>query len=175
MSSPLLKSLVIFALMGLGTGVSATVEEQIKRPISIIISPKAKSYTRDFPILVDVAITDNTTEAMWFFSCPPPYILQLTQVGNRTVELGRHDPNEVYECFKNILSKIKSGDTWKDEINISDLHRFEPGSYRLEILWSFPVNTTKTPSGVEISDSLSVRSNTIEFNVQQKQHGKMEE
>ena len=157
---------VILMFMGLSTAIVAKADERVRRAISIVISPKMKSFASGAHVIIQVAITNNTTGALWFASCPPPYIVRLTQVGHRSIEIGSQGRNDEYVCFKNISIKIKPGDTWKEEITISDLHKFEPGLYDLEISWSFPVNTTKTPSGVAISDSLSVRSNVIEFNVQ---------
>ena len=160
------KQTAMLILVGLATAVLATAHEQVKRPISVVISPKTKSFASNAPISVQVAITNDTTVALSFESCPPPYIVRLTQAGHRTIEIGRRNPGDEYVCYKNIMTTIKPGDTWKEEITISDLTKFVPGLYDLEISWSFPVNTTKNPSGLAISDSLSVRSNVIEFSVQ---------
>jgi hypothetical protein len=158
----------IFVLIGLGTGMSAMADEQIKRPISIIISPKTKSFHTRLPAVVEVAITNNTKDDLWFVTCPLPYVIQVSRVDGRIIEIGRRDPNDEIICYSTMSINIKPDETSTREVTINDRVTLKPGFYDVEITWNFPVNVIRTQGVGYDADILSVRSNKITISVAEK-------
>jgi hypothetical protein len=162
------KLLAIFVLVSLGAAMSAMSDEQNKRPISIIISPKTKSFTPGSPAVVEVAITNNTKDDLWFATCPLPYVIRVSEHGGRAFEIGRLDPNDTWVCHSTISISIKPGETSTREVIINDNGPdLKPGVYDVEITWSFPVNLIRTQFGYD-ADILSVRSNKITISIAAK-------
>jgi hypothetical protein len=134
---------------------TASEAKSIEKRIMVVIQPRAHSFASAEQIRLKVSITNRSRTDIGFGDCPNPYEIQIwDHLGNvialkpQVVNDPVADSNgqittfvEMPLCVHDYSTTIKRGDTWDEEIALSNRWDLRPGEiYTMQVFWNFPID-----------------------------------